>query len=189
VNSGEPGLTILLQQWGSGDSAAAEKVIPLIYQDLRGLCRSYLNRERAGHTLQSTALIHEVYLRLLEQHSPGWTNRAEFLGSVGVLIHRILVDYARTRNAEKRGDGLRHLPLDSVRALSKAGTREITALADALADLASFDSQKARVVELRFFVGLTMEEVAEVLGISLRSAQREWLVAKSWLQSYLAVPA
>jgi RNA polymerase sigma factor (TIGR02999 family) len=187
--SSEPGLTILLQQWGRGDSAAAEKVIPLIYQDLRGLCRYYLNREREGHTLQSTALIHEVYLRLLEQRAPGWTNRAEFLSSIGILIRRILVDYARTRNAEKRGDGLRHLPIDSARAISKADPVVLTALADALADLTSFDSQKARVVELRFFVGLTMEEIAEVLGISLRTAQREWLVAKSWLQSYLAVPA
>jgi RNA polymerase sigma factor (TIGR02999 family) len=187
VHSGDSELTILLERWGSGDAAAAEQALPLVYQDLRALGRYYLWRERSGHTLQSTALIHEVYIRLLQQHSPGWTNRAEFLSAVGTLIRRILVDYARSRGAEKRGDGLAPLPLDSGRALAQAAPPEITALADALADLNTFDPQKARVVELRFFMGLSMEEVAGALGISLRTAHREWTVARAWLQSYLTI--
>jgi RNA polymerase sigma factor (TIGR02999 family) len=182
----EPGLADLLERWGKGDPASVRDVIPLIYQDLRTITRQYLKKERPGHTLQSTALVHEVYLRLLEQQAPGWTNREEFLAAVGVVIRRVLVDYARARNAQKRDCGAQRIPFDSVQVLSRSGPETLTRLAEALGDLSAFDRRKAHVVELRFFVGLSMEEIAEALGISVRTAHREWTVARAWLQSYLA---
>jgi RNA polymerase sigma factor (TIGR02999 family) len=157
----------------------------MLYQDLRNLGRFYLKRERPDHTLQSTALVHETWLRLLDQRSPGWANRAEFLSAAGVMIRRILVDYARKRNADKRGDGAPCLHLDAAPVRLREAPAEYGALADALADLSAFDSQKARVVELRFFVGLSFHEIGDALGVSVRTVHREWTVARAWLQSYL----
>jgi RNA polymerase sigma factor (TIGR02999 family) len=130
-------------------------------------------------------LVHETWLRLLGQRSPGWANRAEFLSAAGVLFRRILVDYARKRNADKRGDGAACLHLDLFPARLQQEPAAYGTLADALADLAAFDSQKARIVELRFFVGLSMQEIADALGVSVRTVHREWTVARAWLQSYL----
>jgi RNA polymerase sigma-70 factor, ECF subfamily len=179
-------LTLLLRDWGRGDAHAAEAVIPLVYSDLRELARYHLRRERPNHTLQKTALIHEVYLRLLDQRTPEWESREHFFAIAGTLMRRILLDHARRRAAEKRGDGIVPFSLDLLPDRAHAGPHDLVALADALADLERFDPQKARVVELRFFMGLSMDEIAAAMGISLRTVHREWTVARAWLQAYLS---
>jgi RNA polymerase sigma factor (TIGR02999 family) len=185
MHAQEARLTQLLHDWNRGDPHAAEAVIPLVYQDLREIARYHLRRERPAHTLQRTALIHEVYLRLLDQRAPSWENRDHFFATAGILMRRILLDYARRRNAGKRGDGA-VLPSDAVADLAAPEARIVVALADALADLERFDPQKARIVELRFFMGLSMDEIAEATGLSVRTVNREWTVARAWLQCYLS---
>ena len=185
MQTGGDGITLLLREWERGDAKAAEAVMPLVYQDLREIARDHLRRERPGHTLQNTALIHELYLRLLDQRAPEWESREHFLATAGMLMRRILLDYARRRNAEKRGDGMAAASLDGVdRAAPEQ--RKVAVLADALADLERFDAQKARVVEFRFFMGLSMEEIAGALGLSVRTIHREWTVARAWLQAYMS---
>jgi RNA polymerase sigma factor (TIGR02999 family) len=178
-------LATLLRRWSEGDSRAAEDVMPLVYHDLRKLARRYLRDERAGHTLQTTALVHEVFLRLQVQRTPGWQERGEFFGAVGALIRRILIDHARLRHADKRDCGQLRCPLESAFDAPYRSPSAVSALDDALLDLARLDSRKAKVVELRFFIGLSMEEVAEALGISVRTVNREWVVARAWLQKYI----
>jgi RNA polymerase sigma factor (TIGR02999 family) len=186
MHTGEHTVTVLLRDWGRGDASAAQAVIPLIYHDLREIARYHLRRERPSHTLQQTALINEVYLRLLDQRAPSWENRQHFFATAGILMRRILLDYARRRGAGKRGDGGVLPSLDAIPETAPPEEREVIALADALADLERLDPQKARIVELRFFMGLSTEEVASATDLSVRTINREWTVARAWLHAYMA---
>jgi len=157
-----------------------EELVPLVYQELRNIARYHLQRERPGHTLQSAALVHEAYLRLLDQRPFETENRAHFLAVASRLMRQILVDYARSHGAAKRGADLR-VELDASLVLPKVQSTDVIALDDALSDLARLDEQQSRIVELRFFGGLAIEDIAEVLGISPSTVKRDWNVAKAWL--------
>jgi RNA polymerase sigma factor (TIGR02999 family) len=174
-------VTRLLQEWSDGQEQALERLVPQIHGELRRLAASYLRRERQDHTLQPTALVNEAFLKLIDQRAVKWQNRAHFFGIAAQAMRRILVDHARARAAGKRGDGVRHLPLDE--AINIGATRDVDLLAldEALTRLAALDPQQSRVVELRFFGGLTMEETAEVMHISPATVGREWRMAKAWL--------
>lgn len=174
-------ITRLLGAWSGGDRQALEKLTPLVYEELRRLARRYLSQERPGHTLQSTALVHEAYLKLAGQHRVEWQNRAHFFGIAAQLIRRILVDYARTRHAEKRGAHFPKLSLDEAIAVPGGRELDLVALDDALELLARVDPRQGRVVELRFFAGLSVEEIAEVLQTSPATVKRDWTAAKAWL--------
>jgi RNA polymerase sigma factor (TIGR02999 family) len=174
----------LLEDWGNGDRQALEKLTPLVYDELHRLASRYLRQERPGHTLQSTALVNEAYLKLAGQHSVRWQNRAHFFGIAAQMIRRILVDYARTKYAAKRGSKTPRLSLDEALGVpGESGERDLdlVALNDALDALAQIDPRQGRLVELRFFAGLTVEETAEVMQMSPASVKREWTAAKAWL--------
>lgn len=164
---------------------AEDQLLPLVYDELRRLAASYMRRENAGHTLQATALVHEAYLQLVDQTRVTWQNRAHFFGVAARLMRRILVDHARARNAAKRGGGGQKLTLQEAVGLLGNRDVELEALDDALTDLARLDPQQSRIVELRFFGGLTVEETAEVLGTSPSTIEREWRTARAWLHSQL----
>jgi RNA polymerase sigma factor (TIGR02999 family) len=170
----------LLVRWKAGDQEALETLLPLVYKELRDIARYHLARERPGHTLQSAALVHEVYLRLLDQRPFDTENRAHFLAVASRLMRQILVDYARSHGAAKRGAD-RRVELDASLVLPQSRSTDVVALDDALTDLAKLDGQQGRIVELRFFGGLSIEEVAQVLGISPSTVKRDWNVAKAWL--------
>lgn len=155
--------------------------MPLVYHDLRRLAHHYMNKERSDHTLQTTALVNEAYLRLVDQKSVHWCNRAHFFAITAQLMRRILIDYARKRGYAKRGAGEPHVLLDEAAVLSQERAADLIALDDALTSLATLDLQQSRVVELRFFGGLSIEETAEFLGLSLDKVKREWSTAKAWL--------
>ena len=174
-------VTALLDRWSGGDREALGELIPLVFDDVRELARRLMAREAPGHTLQPTALVHEVYLRLEGRRSVQWKNRQQFFGFLAQLIRRILVDHARRHRRAKRGGGLRPLALDDVVGLGEMRHPELLAVDDALKDLADIDPRQSRVVELRFFIGLTMEQIAEVLGVSLATVNREWKTARMWL--------
>jgi RNA polymerase sigma factor (TIGR02999 family) len=174
-------ITRLLVEWGNGDQQALEKLTPLVYEELHRLARRYLRQERPGHTLQSTALVNEAYLKLVGQHSIRWQNRAQFFGIAAQIIRRILVDYARNRHAAKRGADSPKLSLDEAIALPGEKDLDLVALDDALEGLAKLDPRQSRLVELRFFAGLTVEETAEVLQMSPATVKRDWTAAKAWL--------
>jgi RNA polymerase sigma factor (TIGR02999 family) len=174
-------VTGLLVDWGNGNKAALDKLMPLVYDELRRLARYYIRRERAGQTLQTTALVNEAYLRLVDQRNVRWQNRAHFFAIAAQLMRRILVDKARKRYNAKRGGNLRKVSLDGVAVLSGERDADLIALDEALIDLEAMDSRKSKIVELRFFGGLNIEEAAEVLSISPATVQREWSVAKAWL--------
>ena len=174
-------VTRLLVDWGNGDQQALEKLTPLVYQELKRLASRYLRRERREHTLQSTALVHEAWLRLIDQKQVQWHNRAQFFGIAAEMIRRILIDHARNRQAAKRGDGAIKLSLDDALATPDRRDLDLIALDDALQDLRKLDPQQSRLVELRFFAGLSIEESAEVLGVSPATVKREWAAAKAWL--------
>jgi RNA polymerase sigma factor (TIGR02999 family) len=173
-------VTELLVRWKAGDQEALEALVPMVYKELRDIARRHLQRERPGHTLQSAALVHEAYLRLLDQRPFDTENRAHFLAVASRLMRQILVDYARSYGAAKRGAD-RRVELDSSLVLPQVRTTDVVALDDALNDLSSLDEQQGRIVELRFFGGLATEEIAEVLGISASTVKRDWNVAKAWL--------
>jgi RNA polymerase sigma factor (TIGR02999 family) len=173
--------TEMLVRWRAGDRAALDRLIPLVYSELRRLAHHYLRRERPGHTLQSTALVHEVYVRLLGQDLPEWQNRAHFFGVAAQLMRQILVDYARSRRAAKRGGGACKLTIDAAVALSHETDIDMIALDDALKALASVDPQQSRIVEMRFFAGLSIEDTSDVLGISPATVKRDWTTARAWL--------
>ncbi len=173
--------TQLLADWRNGDHSALNQLLPIVYDELRHLAKGYLNRERPDHTLQATALVHEAYLRLVDQRDTCWENRAHFFGVAARLMREILVDHARGRNAAKRGGAVRDLPLDEVVGFFEERDVNLVALDEALNHLAAIDPQKSRTVELRFFGGLTARETAEVLGVSLTTVEREWRMAKVWL--------
>jgi RNA polymerase sigma factor (TIGR02999 family) len=174
-------VTRLLNAWSAGDDTALEKLVPLVYQELHLRARRYMANERSGHTLQTTALINEVYLRLVDLPHRNWENRGHFLAVCAQLMRRILVDFARSRKYQKRGGGAQKLPLEEALTVFSESPLQIIAVDDALKALASFDARKSRVVELRFFGGLGVEETAEVLRISPKTVLRDWEMAKVWL--------
>jgi RNA polymerase sigma factor (TIGR02999 family) len=171
----------LLRAWSNGDKDALEKLMPLVYDQLRQIARRHMDRQGAGHTLQTTALIHEAYLRLVDQKEAHWQNRAHFFAVAARAMRHILVDYARARHAAKRGGETRLLSLDEAAAVSEERTSELVALDDALENLAAVDRRKCQVVELRYFGGLSVEETAEVLKISPETVMRDWRLARTWL--------
>jgi RNA polymerase sigma-70 factor (ECF subfamily) len=175
-------VTRMLVDWSGGDREAPAKLMPIVYEELRQLARQYLQRERPDHTLQATGLVHEAYLRLVDQSTTTWQNRAHFFGVAAQLMRRILVDYARSHRAEKRGGGWDKLAFDEALAPSAERSVDLVALDDALKDLLALDPRQSQIVELRFFGGLTNEEVGEVLDVSPRTVKREWRMAKAWLR-------
>jgi RNA polymerase sigma factor (TIGR02999 family) len=182
MSAPEPNVTRLLMDWSKGDQHALDELTPLVYGELKRLAGRYLRRERADHTLQSTALVHEAFLRLIDQRDVRWQNRAQFFGIAAQLIRRILVDHARSHHAQKRGGEAAKLSLDeAIRTPELRKDVNLVALDDALDRLAEIDPQQGRIVELRFFGGLTIEETAEVLKISPATVKRDWTVAKAWL--------
>jgi RNA polymerase sigma factor (TIGR02999 family) len=175
-------VTELLVAWRKGDEDARDVLFPLVYQELHRLAHQYMSRERAGHTLQTSALVNEAFLRLADQRDVQWQNRAHFFGIAGQMMRRILVDYARNRRYAKRGGGAHQVSLDEELIVSEERSAEVVALDDALRGLASLDERKCRLVELRFFGGLSIEETAEVLGVSPGTVMRDWTLAKAWLR-------
>ena len=174
-------VTELLVQWGQGDSNAREQLIPLIYGELRRVARHYLRRERPDHTLQSGALVHEAYLRLVGEHSPQWEGRAHFFGVAAQVMRHILVDHARRRAAAKRG-GAHRLALDTGMAIAEDRKPDLLVLDKALTRLAELDPNQSRLIELRFFGGLSIVETAAVLDVSPATVKREWATARAWLR-------
>jgi RNA polymerase sigma factor (TIGR02999 family) len=174
-------VTALLLAWSQGDPSALEKLTPLVYQELHRLARGYMGREHAGHTLQTTALVHEAYLRLIDSSRVRWQNRAHFFAVAAQLMRRILVDFARSRHQLKRGGDAPRVSLSEAVEVAGEKDADLVALDDALQNLASVDLRKSRVVELRFFGGLSVEETAEVLQVSPDTVMRDWRLAKLWL--------
>jgi len=174
-------ITQLLVEWRDGDRTALDRLIPLVHQELRRLAHHYLKQERHEHTLQTTALVNEAYLKLVDHKGMQWQNRAHFFAVAAQAMRRILVDHARTRDALKRGGGLVMTNLDEAAALVDTQAADLLALNDALNRLAQFDARKSRIVELRYFGGMTFEETAEVIGLSPTTVNREWKSAKTWL--------
>src|SRR5947207_1721641 len=179
-------VTELLVKWSNGDKAALDKLMPLIQQELRRLAHHYLSRERSGNTLQTTALVNEAYLRLVNRKDVHWQNRTHFFAIAATLMRTILVDHARSHAYAKRGGGAHKTELDEAMVVSQERAAEVVALDDALKELATFDLKQSRIVELRFFGGLTIEETAEVLHLSPATIKREWSTAKAWLYHELA---
>jgi RNA polymerase sigma-70 factor, ECF subfamily len=179
-------ITQMLVEWSNGDQAALDKIVPLIHSELHKLAHQYMRRERAGHTLQTTALVNEAYLRLVDQKNVQWQNRAHFFGIAAQMMRRILVDYARKQNYLKHGGGVRHVSLDQAAVISRERTAELVALDEALNALALIDPRAARVVELRFFGGLTVKETAEAMGLSVDMVKRDWSTAKAWLHRQMS---
>ena len=175
------GVTRLLVEWSDGDQAAVDRLFPIVYQELRRLARNYFRRERPDHTLQPTALVHEAFLRLIDQRRVTWHNRAHFFGLAAQMMRRILVNQAVSRRAAKRGGPGEHIPLDEDILAAPQQKLDVLALDDALKTLAGLDTRQTRIVELRFFGGLTVEETAEVVGISPATVKREWAAARLFL--------
>jgi len=183
------GVTQLLEKWSQGDEEALNQLLPLVYEELHRLAGAYLRRERREHTLQPTALVNEAYLKLIDQHSIRWQNRSQFYGVAAQLMRRILVDHARAHRAEKRGGGVRLLPLDEGAAAVGERAVELVALDDALVTLAKIDPRKARIIELHYFAGLSVAETAEVLDRSISTVVLEARLARAWLVAALREPA
>jgi RNA polymerase sigma-70 factor (ECF subfamily) len=176
-----PDITVLLKRWSNGDPNALDQLMPAVYDELRTLAAAYLRRESAGHTLQSTALVNEAYLRLVNQNEVQWQNRSHFFGIAARMLRRVLVDHARGRKASKRGGAAVAISLDEQMVIPEKVSWDVVAVDDALNSLCQFDEQQAKIVELRFFGGLSIAEIAAVLGVSASTVKREWLVAKAWL--------
>jgi len=174
-------VTRLLLDWGNGDVGALEQLTPLVYEELRRLAHQHMNRERRDHTLQTSALINEAYLRFTQQRNMHWQNRAQFFAIASRLMRRVLIDYARARNYQKRGDGATRVSLSEVAYVSQDRAEELLALDEALNSLESFDKRKSQVVELRFFGGMSVEETAVALDVSPNTVKRDWSTAKAWL--------
>ena len=175
-------VTELLVAWSEGDRAALDQLTPLVYEELHRLARNHMSRERQGHTLQTSALVNEAYLRLIDQKNVRWQNRAQFFSIASRLMRRILIDHARSHQYAKRGGGTRRVSLDEAAVVAEEQATELVALDDALKSLAALDPRKCQVVELRFFGGMSVEESAEVLGVSVVTVMRDWSTAKAWLQ-------
>jgi RNA polymerase sigma-70 factor (ECF subfamily) len=174
-------VTQLLMDWSSGNKAAHDELLPLVYDELRRLARRYMRREGPGHSLQTTGLVNEAYLRLVDQKNVRWQNRAHFFGIAAQLMRRILVDHARARHRVKRGGGTLQVSLHEAEAISPESSTDLLALDEALVRLAEVDGRKSRIVELRFFGGLSIEETAEVLQVSPGTVMHDWTLAKAWL--------
>jgi RNA polymerase sigma factor (TIGR02999 family) len=180
-------ITQMLKEWSEGRQDVLDKLMPLVYDELRRQASRYLRKERSNHTLQTTALIHEAYLKLIDQKNVEWQNRAHFYAIAAQAMRRILVDYARERHREKRGGVAENLPIEEAAfVVSNEKSVDLVALDEALTRLAKFDARQARVVELRYFSGLSIDETAEVLGISNVTVRRDWNMAKAWLHGQLA---
>ena len=180
------GVTQLLIDWSKGDQAALDQLMPLVYSELRRLASNYLRRERQGHTLQPTALVNEAYLKLVDQRNAKWQNRAQFFGISAQLMRRILVDHARQHRAAKRGGSeQQRLSITSAEKFAKQSEIDLLALNEALDELTKMDPQQARIVELKFFGGLSIEETAEVLGLGHATVERDWKMARAWLRRQL----
>jgi RNA polymerase sigma factor (TIGR02999 family) len=180
-----PEVTQLLVAWGKGDQSAFDRLAPLVFDELRRLARRFMGKERMGHTLQATALVNEAYMRLIDVNKVQWQNRAHFFAMSARMMRRILVDSARKRNYQKRGAGAHQVSLDEGMMVLEPG-RDLVALDDALNELAKVDERKSKVVEMRFFGGLSVEETAESLGVSVDTVMRDWKLAKAWLLRELA---
>jgi RNA polymerase sigma-70 factor (ECF subfamily) len=178
-------ITQLLVAWSDGDQAALDELTPLVYEELHQLAHRYMRGERAGHTLQTTALVNEAYTRLIDWKNVRWQNRAHFFGVSAELMRRILVDFARARGYQKRGGGMRTVTLNDAINVSNEKGVDLIALDEALSALAQLDPRQSKVVELRFFGGLTNEEAAEVLNVSVATARRDWSLARAWLHREL----
>ncbi len=174
-------ITERLIAWGNGDAAALNELIPVVYQELRRMAGHYLRLENPGHTLQPTALVHEAWLRLIDQTRVNWRNRSQFFGVAAQMMRRILVDHAKTKHREKRGGDAVKLSLDDVIYLSRERASALLALDDALDALEALDERKSRVVELRYFGGFSVEETAQILEVSPETVMRDWKMAKAWL--------
>jgi RNA polymerase sigma-70 factor, ECF subfamily len=180
------GITQFLIDWGQGDQAALEKLMPLVYSELRRLASNYLRRERGEHTLQPTALVNEAYLKLVDQRTAKWQNRAHFFGISSQLMRRILVDHARQHQAAKRGGaGQQRISITGAETVVKQPEVDLLALNEALDELAKMDSQQGRIVELKFFGGLSIEQISEVLSIGHATVERDWKMARAWLRHQL----
>lgn len=179
-------VTRWLVDWSNGDQGALDKLMPLVYAELRQIAKRYMARQNPGHTLQTTALINEVFLKLVVQEEKSWQNRSHFFGVAAQAMRHILVDYARSKHYAKRGGGIRQVSLDEALTVSDERAAELVALDEALGELAKVDPRKCKVVELRYFGGLTVEETAEVLNVSAITIMRDWSMAKAWLHRELS---
>jgi RNA polymerase sigma factor (TIGR02999 family) len=180
-------VTELLREWSQGDETAPDALMPLVYAELRRMAHRYMAGQNRGHTLQTTALIHEAYLRLVKQSDKQWQNRSHFFAVAAQAMRHILVDYARSKQTEKHGGGAPEFSLDEALSISQERAAEMVALGDALQELARIDARKSRIVEMRFFGGLSVEETAEVLRLSPVTVMRDWSLAKAWLHRELVI--
>ena len=178
-------ITRLLADWSGGDREALDKLMPIVYEELRRLAHRYMGHERAGHTLQTTALVNEAYLRLVNERGMNWQNRTHFFAVAAQIMRFILVDYARGHARAKRGGGAEQISLNDALVVSEDRITDLLILDEALTRLAEFDQRKSRIAELRFFAGLTVEETAEVLSVSVETINRDWRLAKAWLHREL----
>lgn len=178
-------ISVILKDWSGGNKASADILLSLVYDELRKIAAQYLRKERSGHTLQPTALVHEAYMKLVDISDINWQDRAHFFAVSANVMRHILVDHARAKLAEKRGGDAERIALDDAISLSNEPDVDVLAVDEALKELAEFDEQQARIVELRFFGGLTIEETAHVAGISPATVKREWAMAKAWLHRKL----
>jgi RNA polymerase sigma factor (TIGR02999 family) len=182
MKASPPQVTQLLKAWGNGDEAARDELMTLVYEELHRLAHQYLKRERPGHTLQTSALVNEAFVKLIDQKDVRWQNRGHFFAIAAQLMRRILVDHARIRRAAKRGGNASPVSLDDALVISNERSAEVVALDEALTALATVDERKSQIVELRFFGGLSIEETAEVLAVSPGTVMRDWTLAKAWLR-------
>ena len=185
-SSAQQEVTQLLGDWSGGDEGALDKLIPLVQPELHRLAHHYMSRERAGHTLQTTAILNEAYLRMVDNTKPLWQNRTHFVAAAAQLMRRIMVDHARERYSLKRGGGALKVTLDEAALVTETRSQELLDLDEALERLAAQDARKSQIVELRYFGGLTVEETAEFLKMSQRTVEREWTAAKAWLYRELS---
>ena len=177
----DPEVTELLHAWSRGDAAALERLVPLIFEDLRRMARRHLRGERGGHTLEPTALVHEAYLKLKEQRSADWQNREQFFALASRIMRRVMLDYAKARGTVKRGKDVVKVPLEEALEVGQGETVDLLDLGDALERLGELDPRQGQIVELKFFYGFEHEEIAEILGVSATTSKREWKAAKLWL--------
>lgn len=175
-------ITTLLKAWEKGDKEALDKLIPLVMSELRRLAKGYLRKEKSGHLLQTTALVNELYLKLVDQKNANWQNRSHFFAISATCMRQILIDYARSQLREKRGGKIGHLPLDEIQIITPEKSAELLALDEALKKLEKQDKRKSQIVEMRYFGGCTIEETAEILNVSVRTVERDWQMAKAWLK-------
>lgn len=186
MSTNSPDITQYLQDWRGGNASALEDVLPFVYNELRIIARRYRSKENTGHTLQTTEIINEAYLKLIDQSGTDWQNRSHFFAVASRVMRNLLVDHARAKNYQKRGNGAEKVDLEEVALFSNENDESIINLHEALERLEKFDERKARIVELRYFGGLSAEETGEVLGVSEITVKREWLKAKAWLYNELA---